>query len=365
MPEGDLSQEAERQLIVCNACRYCEGYCAVFPALELRQAFTRGDITYLANLCHDCRACYYACMYTPPHEFAVNIPKVLSEVRQASYRGYTWPPSFGGVFTTPRTTLWVAAAAVAAVAGLAVWLSGLTRLFGVHPEPGAFYQVVPYWAMVAPGLVMFCWWLGVWVAGGVRFWRETARDGHAAPAPRALAVAVRDALTMRWLRGGGPGCAYPGERPSRGRGILHAFVFYGFLAALASTALAAIYQDLLDRVPPYPLMSAPVVLGTLGGAAMLAGTAGMLIAKVRSDRAPAAEAMARMDYAFVVTLGLASMSGLLTLALRATHAMGLTLVVHLGVVAALFVTAPYGKFVHVVYRFLALVRYRLEQGAEG
>ena len=66
MPYSDLFQEAERQLVVCNACRYCEGYCAVFPALELRQAFARGDITYLANLCHDCRACYYACMYTPP-----------------------------------------------------------------------------------------------------------------------------------------------------------------------------------------------------------------------------------------------------------------------------------------------------------
>ena len=365
MPYSNVFQEAERQLVVCNACRYCEGYCAVFPALELRQAFARGDITYLANLCHDCRACYYACMYTPPHEFAVNIPKVLSEVRQASYREYTWPPAFREVFTSPRFALWVAAAPAAAVLGLAFWLAGIARLAGLHSGPGAFYQVIPYWAMVVPGLALFCWWLGVWVSGGVRFWHETAVGGHAAPAVRAVGRAVRDALTMRWLRGGGPGCAYPGERPSRGRGTLHALVFYGFLSAFASTILAAIYQDLLNRMPPFPLLSAPVVLGTLGGVAMLGGTAGMLIAKVCSDRAPVADAMTGMDYAFVVTLGLASMSGLLTLALRATHVMGLTLVVHLGIVAALFVTAPYGKFVHLIYRFLALVRYRLEQGAGG
>ncbi len=37
------------------------------------------------------------------------------------------------------------------------------------------------------------------------------------------------------------------------------------------------------------------------------------------------------------------------------------LTVHLGLVAALYVTAPYGKFVHFLYRYLALVRNRIEQ----
>ena len=32
-----LLEEAERQLTICNACRYCEGYCAVFPAMEMRR----------------------------------------------------------------------------------------------------------------------------------------------------------------------------------------------------------------------------------------------------------------------------------------------------------------------------------------
>ena len=36
--------EAERLMIVCNACRYCEGLCAVFPALEMRRTFADNDL---------------------------------------------------------------------------------------------------------------------------------------------------------------------------------------------------------------------------------------------------------------------------------------------------------------------------------
>jgi citrate/tricarballylate utilization protein len=56
-----------------------------------------------------------------------------------------------------------------------------------------------------------------------------------------------------------------------------------------------------------------------------------------------------------------SLTGLMLLALRDTAAMGTLLVIHLGVVAGLFLTMPYGKFAHVVYRYAALVRYAIEQ----
>src|SRR5213594_676594 len=85
-------------MMVCNACRYCEGYCAVFPALERRRIFNQADLTYLANLCFDCRDCYYACQYAPPHEFGVNIPKLMADLRADTYREFSRPAMLSGLF---------------------------------------------------------------------------------------------------------------------------------------------------------------------------------------------------------------------------------------------------------------------------
>ena len=71
--------------------------------------------------------------------------------------------------------------------------------------------------------------------------------------------------------------------------------------------------------------------------------------------------MLSMDVAFLVLLFSTSLTGLLLLAFRETSAMGTLLVIHLGFVAGFFITAPYGKFAHVIYRYAALVRYSIEQ----
>ena len=91
-------READRLMTICNACRYCEGLCAVFPAMEMRRTFAAGDLNYLANLCHQCGACYPDCQYSPPHEFNVSIPAAMAKLRNESYAAYAWPGALSGLF---------------------------------------------------------------------------------------------------------------------------------------------------------------------------------------------------------------------------------------------------------------------------
>lgn len=361
-PVTDLWQEAERQMIVCNACRYCEGFCAVFQAMELRRQFSRGDLLYLANLCHDCRACYYACQYAPPHEFDINIPKILAQVRTATYEQYAWPRRFATLLGQSRlgASLFTLLC-IAVVLGFVLLVRGPEVAFGVHTGEGAFYRVVPHWAMAIPSSAISSYGLAVFAAGVLRFWRDTGGTLREFRSVRAFVQAAKDVAILRYLNGGGEGCNYPAHRFSHARRAFHHLTFYGFMLAFACTTLAAIYHYAFGREAPYPLTHPVVLLGTAGGIMLMLGTAGLLRLKRRSDRMPAEERMLELDEIFVVLLFLTAASGMLTLAVRETAAMGVTLAIHLGISGALLFLAPYSKFAHAVYRSTALVRFAIEQ----
>ena len=91
MPHAEPIAHGEHVMTVCNACRYCEQFCPVFPAMESRLTFAEADLAYLANLCHNCGECLYACQYAPPHEFGINVPRTMAEIRAHSYEAYCWP----------------------------------------------------------------------------------------------------------------------------------------------------------------------------------------------------------------------------------------------------------------------------------
>ena len=145
-PTADEAEVA-RQMQICNACRYCESFCAVFPAMTRRLDFAKADVHYLANLCHSCGACLHACQYAPPHEFAVNVPQAMARVRRQTYADYAWPPALGALYQRNGLTLALAqAGGLALFLVLALALNG--TLIGIPPD-GNFYSVFPHNLMVA------------------------------------------------------------------------------------------------------------------------------------------------------------------------------------------------------------------------
>jgi citrate/tricarballylate utilization protein len=357
-----ILDEADRLMTVCNSCRYCEGLCAVFPAMEMRRAFSNGDLNYLANLCHGCGACYTDCQFSPPHEFNVNVPQTLAVARAESYAAYAWPRAFAGSFARNGLVIsLIAAFSVAAfIFGFAAF-NDRQILLGVHAGAGAFYKLMPHNAMAALFGAVFLYAIAALVMGVRAFWRDIGEPVGMKTNIASLFQAMRDAGELRYLDGGGVGCFNEDDTPTDRRKIFHHLTFYGFGLCFAATCVATLYHYLFAREAPYAWWDLPVVLGTLGGIGLLIGPIGLLAEKWKRDPVLVDTQRFGMDVAFIAMLFLTSLTGIALLLLRETSAMGPLLALHLGVVFALFVTMPYGKFVHGIYRYVALVRYAQEQ----
>ncbi len=361
---SEAMQSARRAMEVCNACRYCEGFCAVFPAMELRRDFAEGDLNYLANLCHSCRGCYYACQYAPPHEFGINVPQSLALVRNESYAAYAWPAPLAAAYRRGGLVMSLAmAAGVGGVFLLSILLQRHDVLFGPQPMlPGqGFYNVIPYRAMVGVASATFLFSLLALAIGFARFWADTGGRAADLAQVRPWRQALRDAATLRYLGGGGHGCNDRDESFSTQRRWWHHLMAYGFLLCFASTSTATVYDHLLGWPAPYPFLSLPVLLGTVGGVGLVTGTAGLFWLKLAGDHEPQAARLLGADAGLLLLLMMIGVTGLLLLAVRATGAMGAVLAIHLGFVLAFFVTMPYSKFVHGLYRTGALLRHAIER----
>lgn len=353
--------EVARQMQICNACRYCEGFCAVFPAMTRRLEFGKADIHFLANLCHNCGACLHACQYAPPHEFAVNVPQAMAQVRAQTYVDYAWPQALGRLYQRNGLTLSLAlAAGLALFLLLALVLNG--TLWGGNLQ-GNFYRLFPHNLLVGMFAPVFLWavlalGLGVW-----RFWRDVTPVTSGLPVSSAAAAeATHNVLQLKYLEGGhGDGCNNEDDAYSLSRQRAHHLTFYGFMLCFAATSLATVYHYVFGWVAPYDLPSVPKVLGVVGGVSLLLGTAALFRLKLKRDPQHGDAAQKPMDLGFIALLFLTSLSGLALWLARTTPALAALLAIHLGVVMALFATLPYGKFAHGVFRTASLLRHAVEK----
>ncbi len=342
-----LMQEARRQLEICNACRYCEGFCSVFPAMTRDKAFADGEISHLANLCHNCRGCSYSCQYIPPHEFALNLPAALAEVRQDSWERLVWPAPLAQAFHARGVVIML----IMVVAISAFFFS----LHGRAPGTGeGFYAYVAHNTLVAIFVPAFLLPLVGVAVGLIRYWRET---GGKRISLSDLRGAMGSAAKMRNLAGGhGEGCNFEKEdRYSNARRYAHQAMMYGFLLCFAATSSGTLMHYLLDWPAPYPIWSPPKVFGLSGGLLMTFGGIELVRLKLRADPTLGARRVWGGEMAFVVLLVLVAVSGLALYAATGTGLVPGLLAFHLGTVFALFVLLPYSKMVHGFFRLSALI----------
>lgn len=360
--ESEAVQDARRDLEICNACRYCEGYCAVFPAMELRREFSTGDITHLANLCHNCKGCYYACQYAPPHPFGINLPKTFAEVRQESYAAFAWPQPMARLFERNGTVVALVAALVTALVLIGTMaFRDADVLFSVQTGPGSFYRILPWGVMASLSGITFLFSLLAMGIGVRRFWRATGAGAEGPITAGPAAKATYDVLALTNLGGGGHGCNDKDGGFSQIRRWLHHSMFYGFMLCFASTSLSYIVSHFFGGISPYPFTHPVVLLGTSGGVLLAIGTGGLIWLKMIMDPDPVARKLLGAEYALLILLFLIAVTGLALLGLRHTSLMGTLLAIHLGLVLGFFITMPYSKFVHGFYRSAALLRNAIEQ----
>ncbi len=352
----DLIQEARRQTEICNACRYCEGFCSVFPALTRQKAFADGDISHLANLCHNCRGCYYSCQYTEPHEFALNFPAALAEVRQDSWERLAWPQPLARRFHESG----VALALIAAMAFAVIF--ALIQL--MRPAGGeGFYAYFAHNALVALFVPAFLLPLAAVAVSLRRYWVET---GGTRLRWRNILGGFRAAANMKNLNGGqGQGCNFENEdRYSDTRRWLHQAVMYGFLLCFAATSSGTILHYVFDMQAPYGFFSLPKLLGVPGGVLLTIGTIGLAWLKTKADPKLGAVRVWGGEMGFIVLLGATGATGLALYAATGTGAVPLLLAIHLGFVLAFFLLLPYSKMIHGFYRLSALIIEDQKQGTK-
>jgi citrate/tricarballylate utilization protein len=200
------------------------------------------------------------------------------------------------------------------------------------------------------------------IAIAIGHWRFSGAIGRASrKGLRHKVLAGSDVLTLKHLHATGEDCVDAEERRTPWRRWMHHCTFYGFALCFASTTVAAIYHLVFGWIAPYSYTSAPVVLGTIGGIGLLIGPVGLFFVDRGRDPELTHASQRALDAPFLAMLFATSLTGLLLLVWRERPSMPSLLAIHLAFVLGLFITLPYGKFVHGVYRGAALLKFRREE----
>jgi quinone-modifying oxidoreductase subunit QmoC len=300
-------------------------------------------------LCYQCADCSKRC----PRDAKPG--DVLQGLRAAAIRAVAFPGAVGALVANAKTT-WP-------LMVLAPWLFWVALMLGMGYYPvnaehllhtgthGGYAAIVPHWLLYAVYFPIAAWVTLAIGIGGIRLWKGMGRGVERRGSfLSGLTAVLADVATHKSF----------GEceaEPSRRTG--HLLLFWGFVGAAVTSGLliVAIYIQKLDM--PLPLWHPYKILGNLSALALVIGGAQLMINRYGSGRSLVSSTA--FDNFFLILVAAVITTGVVTEGVRLAGMPTVAFVVytlHLGVVMTLFLTFPYSKFAHMVYRVLALVHQR-------
>jgi quinone-modifying oxidoreductase subunit QmoC len=347
----------------CYQCATCSSVCrlspegAPFPRRQMLWAqwglFDRLAADPAVWLCHQCNDCSVHC----PR--GARPGDVLQAVRSLAVEALAFPAFLGRLVAGARTT-WPLLVGVP----LAFWIVLLGAMGRLQVPPGfhAYEQVVPHWLIYSVFFPMAGFVIVASGTGGRRLWRALGEGASRSGAFVAHLVPVTLEIATHKRFGE---CGFAGYRRAG-----HLALFWGFVGAAVTSGLLIVAIYVQGEATPLALGHPYKILGNVSAVLLLLG-GGILVAN-RLGQEEKVGASTAFDWFFDGIVVLVIVSGVAAEGARllagdgasAMVAVGIY-VVHLGAVTTLFVTFPYSKFAHLVYRTLAMVHERMAREPAG
>lgn len=346
----------------CYQCATCSAVCELAPSdapFPRRQMLLAqwGMADQLAAdpsvwLCHQCNDCTARC----PRDARPG--DVLQSIRSLVIERLSFPRFLGRLIGNARAT-WPVLLGVP----LLFWviLLGVTGHLGVPSElreGWAYDELVPHAFIYGVFFPVAAWVLvASWVSGR-RFWKLLGRSGQRQGSLVAALVPVAGEIAVHKR--------FASCEAARPRRFGHLLLLWGFVGAAVTSALLIVAMYLQHLPMPLSLDHPYKILGNISGAILVVAAA--LLVGMRLGDTTVSGASSAFDTFFLGVVVTVIATGMAVELARLGDAAGFALgiyVVHLAVVLTLFITFPYSKFAHMLYRTLAMAHERLARPREA
>jgi quinone-modifying oxidoreductase subunit QmoC len=351
---AELAQRGAGTAGRCYQCATCSSVCELstpgFPFPRRQMVLAQwGLMDRLAGdpaiwLCHQCGDCTERC----PRDARPG--DVVQTLRSKVIETLAFPGVVGRLVGNVRRT-WPILLGVPWLFWLLLWAGGVIEVpqgqrlhayedFVSHALIYAIYFPVAGWVTLAAAV------------GGVRFWRKmgqgTERQGSFLS---GLWPVTKDVLAHK---------SFGACENVAIRRWAHLALFWGFVGAAVTSGLLVYAIYIMHEEMPLPLGHPFKILGNLSAVLLVVGGVLLFVSRFATHRSLIKTSA--FDMFFLGVVALVIVTGVVVEAARfvlSANTAGLLYTMHLGVVLTLFLTFPYSKFAHMLYRTIALVHQRV------